>query len=102
MNKKKTKNYEEFTKKEIKKLIQDLQQFEENFYIAIAGTNKFDILPVTTKSGKLLTKEQLSLIKKETLRLGIKILYCVELDKVMLLLNPENMKIGYIVEGTSH
>ena len=87
---------------QLQELITDLDQFENAVYLALTGTDRFDIIPTTDPSGRLLSKEQLSLIKQECLRLGVKVIYRVELENSILLVNPENMKIGYLTEGSIH
>lgn len=98
--KSKKKEQKPLHEEEIQELITDLEDFEHKFLLYLARTDRYDIVSTTTDAGRALTKEQLSLIKQECLRLGIKPLYKVELKKAILLINPENTKIGYLTEGS--
>lgn len=90
----------ELTEEEYDKLMVDLEGFEENFLRKLADTDKFEIVPTTDQNGRPYDKEQLTLIKKECLRLGVKILYKIDLSSsVYILFNPQTMKIGYVTEG---
>lgn len=90
----------ELTEEEYDKLMVDMEEFENNFLRNLANSDKFEIIPTQDERGRFFTKEQLTLIKKECLRLGAKILYKVDLNgSVYILINPETMKIGYVSEG---
>lgn len=90
----------ELTEEQYDKLIMDLEIFEENFYKALASTERYEIIPTSTEEGKVLSKEQLSLLTEECKRLGLKILYKVDLNSnTVLLINPKTLKTGYITEG---
>jgi hypothetical protein len=99
---KKKKSDEYLTQEEIDTLSDGLTKFEDKFYISLTGTDRFEIIPTKDESGRTLTKEQLSLIKQECLRLGVKPLYRIETKNSILLVNPDNLKIGYLTDGTVH
>jgi len=90
----------ELTEEEYEKLVNDLDKFEETFLSKLAESDKFEIVSTYNPEGKFYSKEQLTLIKKELLRLGVKILYRIDLNSsVYILFNPQTMKIGYVTEG---
>lgn len=98
----KTNKSEEISQDELEKLTLDLQQFEDRFYLALSETDRFEIVSTIDDSGRPLSKEQLSLINQECLRLGVKVIYRIDTDKAVLLVNPKNLKIGYLTEGAIH
>lgn len=90
----------ELTEEEYEKLMSDLAMFDENFVQALAETDKYEIVSTVDQNGNYYTKEQLTLVKNECLRLGVKILYKIEINStVYILFNPKTMKIGYVTEG---
>jgi hypothetical protein len=88
----------EMTEEQYNKLMNDLEHFENLFFTSLAESEKFEILPTTTESGKPITKEQIALLKRECDRLGYKALYRIDMINGTLYINPKNMKIGYITE----
>ena len=97
---KKSNKYAELTDPEYSKLIEDIDNFETNFYANLTGTDKYEIIPTVLDDGSHLNREQYALIKAECTRLGLKIIYQIQLrDGTTIFINPENMKIGYIHEG---
>lgn len=100
MDKTKAKKNETLSAEEYDKLLLDLEQFEEKFYKILAQTDKYEILPTTLEDGSLVPRDQLSLLVKECHRLGYTVLYKVDVSaQVIILFNPQTMKIGYITEG---
>lgn len=96
----KQKNETELTEQEFHKLMQDLELFEEQFFMYLAGGEKYEIIPTTMEDGRLVTKEQISLMTRECNRLGAKVLYKIDMrNSDIVLINPKSMKIGYITEG---
>lgn len=90
----------ELSQEEFDKFLNDLNEFEEKFLKHLAGNSNFEIIPTTSDTGRALTKEQITLIKSECNRLGLSILYRIDAkDGTSLIINPNNMKIGYITEG---
>lgn len=90
----------ELTQDQFNDLMKKLEQFDNRFYIALAGTERVEIIPTMSEDGDFLSKEQYALVTKECSRLGLKILYKVELSNSdIVLINAETMKIGYIRDG---
>lgn len=90
----------ELTEQEYDKLLIDLEDFEEKFYRVLVEADNYEIVPTTTEEGRIISKEQLTLLTKECHRLGFRYLYKVDLNSgVILLINPKTMKIGYISDG---
>ncbi len=89
----------ELSQEEFDQYLNDLNEFEEKFLKRLAGNSDFEIIPTITDNGKALTKEQMTLIKTECNRLGLRILYRIDAKGGTLIINPNNMKIGYITEG---
>lgn len=88
----------EISPEEFEEMMESVEQFQEDFLRHLAGTDRYDVLPTTTESGVPLTKEQYKLAKTECSRLGIRLLYVVDMGKDTLIINPHNMKIGIINE----
>lgn len=90
----------DLTEEQYEKLLIDLEEFEENFYRKLADSDNYEILPTATDDGRPLAAEQLSLLKKECHRLGLRYLYKVDHPNgVVLLINPKTLKVGYISDG---
>lgn len=94
----KPKKTEDLTQEEFESLLKDLEKFENQFYIALAGTDRFEIVP-TSDGEYSLDKEQYSLIRSECLRLGLKIIYKIDVKDRIMYVNAENGKIGYTHDG---
>lgn len=90
----------ELTQEEFDKVLQDLEQFHEQFFIALAGTSEYEVVPTVTDMGKPLTKEQYTYVKTECSRLGKTILYKIDMPNgISLYINLETNKVGYVDEG---
>ena len=88
------------TSEQFEKQIYDLEEFQDRFLIALAGTDRFEIVPTQTENRTPLSKEQYSLLKNECSRLGLKILYQIQnTDGTIMYINSENGKIGYMHDG---
>jgi hypothetical protein len=94
----KSKRSEDLTQEEFSALLEELEKFENNFFIALAGTDRFEIVP-TSEGEYSLTKDQLNIIKAECSNLGLKIIYKVESKGPTIYINQENGKIGYTHDG---
>lgn len=88
----------EISPEEFEEMMESVEEFQENFLRHLAGTDRYDVLPTVTESGMPLTKEQYKLAKQECSRLGIRLLYVVDLGKDTLVINAHDMKIGLINE----
>lgn len=90
----------EFDKKEFDRIFKALEEFQERFFMALAGTDKYEIVPTLTEVGDPLTEEQYSFIKTECSRLGLTILYKIDTPNGnSLFINIKDSKTGYIDEG---
>lgn len=96
---KKEKQPQVLSEVEFEKLVEDLEKFEDSFYCALAGTDRYEILPTMTEDGKVLTEEQISLIQRECNRLGLTILYRIDNIKNMVMVNSKTLKVGYVTDG---
>lgn len=76
-------------------------EFEKAFYIAVTGTEKFDIIPIPDESGYVPTSKELKLIQLEYDRQGIKVLFRISHGKYATVYDPETGKIGMMPEGNS-
>lgn len=91
---------EESSQQEYDKLLNDLENFNQKFFVILAGTDKYEIVPTTLENGKTLNKEQYSLINHECSRLGLKVIYQITLnDGSTVYISPDGKKIGYMQEG---
>jgi hypothetical protein len=97
---KKKKKPDELTDEQYSKLLEDLDNFDNGFFSALAETDKYEIVPTTMDDGSVLTKEQYALVKTECSRLGLKVLFQIHFrNGSSILVNPKNLKTGYIHEG---
>lgn len=81
-------------------LLQDIEDFESKFYVSLIGTDRYEVIPTTLEDGDSLNKEQYALIKAECAKLGLKVIYQIEMrDGTTIYINPENLKVGYIHDG---
>lgn len=91
---------ENLTEEQYTNLIKELELFNEKFFIALVDTDRFEVVPTVTDIGKPLTKEQYSLIKHECSRLGLAIIYRMDMPNgLSVYINSKNKKIGYMHEG---
>ena len=101
MAKEDVKNADQLTGEEYSDFIADVEDFEHKFLNKLAGTDKYEIITAIDENGKPYSKEQLQSVKQECLRLGIGLLYKIDLNSNdYILLNPDSMKIGYISDTT--
>ena len=90
----------ELSEEQFEKLVKDVDEFNDQFFIHLAGTDKYEIVPTLTDQGQPLTKEQYSLLKNECSRLGLSVIYKMDLpDGSSVYTSIENNKVGYIQEG---
>lgn len=89
----------ELSQEEFDKLIMDLNEFDNKFFEYLAESPKYEIVPITSEEGLILTKEQIALVQRECNRLGLNVLYRIEEHNAIVMINPHTMKIGYITEG---
>ena len=94
----KPKKSDELTQDEFETLLKDLEKFENKFFIALAGTDRFEIV-ATSEGEDTLSKEQYTLIKSECSRLGLKIIYKIYTSGPTIYINSEDGKIGYTHDG---
>lgn len=88
----------EISPEELEEMLESVEKFQDDFLKCLAGTDKYDVLPTITESGRPLTKEQYKLAKTECSRLGIRLLYIIDLGNSTLIINPRNLKMGIINE----
>lgn len=90
----------ELSEEQFEKLVKQVEEFNDLFFITLAGTKEYEIVPTLTDQGQPLTKEQYSLVKNECSRLGLSVIYKMDLpDGSSVYTNIENNKVGYIHEG---
>lgn len=88
----------ELTEEDFEQLAEDIEEFQEEFLNRLAGTHKFEIIPSTDESGKPLDKKHYSLLKRECSRLGLKVLYRIDIGNKCIIVDPKTLKIGIISE----
>ena len=98
MKKPKLRKMEDLTQEEFDGFMEDLEKFEDKFFMALAGTDRFEIVP-TSDGKQFLNREQYAIIKSECLRLGLKVIYKVQGSDNIIYVNAENGKIGYTHDG---
>lgn len=90
------KSKKELSEEEYVKLAEDISNFDASFYSTLAGSDRYEVIPTVLEDGSSLNREQYALIKAECVRLGLKIIYQIELaDGTIVHINPENLKVGY-------
>lgn len=91
---------EQLSDEQFEQLIVEVEEFHEKFFIALAGTDKYEIVPTLSDQGQPLTKEQYTFVINECSRLGLTIIYKMELPNgLTVYTNVKNNKVGYIHEG---
>lgn len=91
---------EELSQDQFEKLIKDVEEFNDKFLFALAGTDRIEVIPTISEDGRPLTKEQYTLVKNECSRLGLKIIYQIQNpDGTTTFINSENAKIGIMDNG---
>ena len=89
----------ELSEEQFGKMVEDVENFHDQFFRTLAGTDKYEIVPTMTDHGRPLTKEQYSLVKKECSRLGLSVIYKMDLPNgTSVYTSIENNKVGYIHE----
>ena len=88
----------ELTEEEMDKLVEDIEGFQDSFLKILAGTHKYEIIPSTDEAGRPLDKKHYSLLRSECSRLGLKILYKIDVGNKTVIINPRTLKIGIICE----
>lgn len=90
----------ELTEEQFEILIRDVDSFNEQFFIYLAGTDKYEVVPTVTDQGQPMTKEQYTLVKNECSRLGLSVIYKMDLpDGSTVYTSIENNKVGCIQDG---
>jgi hypothetical protein len=93
--------------KDKSKLMQDMEQvekefdFERAFYIAVTGTEIFDVIPIPDDSGYIPTAKELKLIQLEYNRQKMKVIFRISHGKHATVYDPDTGKIGIMPEGNS-
>jgi len=91
---------EELSEEQFEELVEEISQFDDKFFSTIAGTDKYEVVPTETEDGEPLTKEQYSLVKHECSRLGLSVIYKMDLPNgITVYTSIENNKVGYVHEG---
>lgn len=98
-NRRKLREPEGLSELQYAKLLEDLENFDNGFYKALAKADNFELVP-TEIDGSPLTREQYALIKTECSRLGFKMIYQItHKNGSYILINPETLQVGYISEN---
>ncbi len=84
------------------KMLADLDTFQESFCAHLAGTAQYEILARVDEKGRLVSEDSYSLIKRECLKQGLKILYHFHNGKNDILFNPDTKKLAYLTDGEIH
>ena len=73
-------------------------EFELNFYSYIAGTNKFEVLPIPLMDGSYLTPEEKATIIADCRSKKIALVYRVSHGKYATVFVPGSTRIGIVPE----
>jgi hypothetical protein len=96
---KKTKDIS-LSQEEFEKLMVELSEFDEQSFVALAGTDQYEIVPTVTEDGKVLNSQELSVIKLECEKLGLTLLYRIDKkDGETILVNSESGKTMVLKDG---
>lgn len=88
------------SQEEFDRLMVELAEFDENSFVALAGTDQYEIIPTITEEGKVLNSEELKMLQRECTRLGLTILYRIDKkDGETLLVNSKSGKTMVLKEG---
>jgi hypothetical protein len=90
------------SQEEYEKLLQGLHDFEEKFYTLIAGTDRFQIVPIPDDKGQIYTGRTLEKIKEDLASQGLKMLYRISHGDYALIVNPDSLRrVGIVPNGTA-
>lgn len=73
-------------------------EFELKFYSYIAGTNKFEVLPIPLLDGTYLTQEEKASIIADCRHKKIALVYRVSHGKFATVFCPDNNRVGIVPE----
>lgn len=86
----------EMSPEDIEEALEAIENFQEKYFQLLAGGPNYELVPTVDNMGKPLTKEHYGLVKRECQRLGAKILYVIDQGKDTLIINPVNLKMGFL------
>lgn len=95
------KQLDELDQEQFEKLVEQLEQFEEESYMYLAGSSDFEIVPTSDGEGNFLTREQFASVRKQLRVMGMSPLY--KIDKVngeTMLVEPGSMRTLVFSEET--
>lgn len=93
----KIKSQDELSEEEVTKLMEDLDNFDNSFMSFLADTQSYEIVPTSDDIGNTLNSDHYSLIKKECIRMNVKIIYSIDLGRnTTLLFCPDTNKFGVL------
>ena len=87
-----------------KDVLEDIQQdaeFERSFYIAVCGTDEFEVIPIPDKNGYVVSHEEKTYLEAAAKRQGLKILYRISHGKYATVFDPQTGKLGIMPETNS-
>lgn len=90
------------SQEEYQTLLQNLHDFEEKFYTLIAGTDRYQIVPIPDDKGQIYTGQTLQKIRDDLEAQGMKMLYMISHGDYALIVNPENLRrVGVVPNGNT-
>lgn len=98
---KKQKSHEiELSQEELEETIEKIEEFDDYSFTALAGTDKYEIIPTMLEDGTIVGRKEMNVLKREIERLGYSILYRVDNPNgETLLINPKSNRVMVLKEG---
>lgn len=93
---------QELSEEQMAQLVVDLDLLQNKFLTLIACTDKFEIIPTADDDGRILSQEQLALIKREVNRLGLATIWTYDVGKLTLVMSARKdskLLVGVISNG---
>lgn len=92
----------ELTEEQLAQVFVDLDLFHNKFLSHLACTDKYEIIPTADDDGRILSEEQLTLIKREVNRLGLTTIWTYDVGKMTIVMCPRKdtkLLVGMISNG---
>lgn len=90
----------DFSPEEYAEYVEALEQFEEQFLVELAGTERFQLVPMVDEEGDYLTEEALTAIKQTCKKNGLVIIYYItKVNQENVFYCPATGKTAVVCDG---
>lgn len=95
----KIKKSRKFSEKEYEDFLKKSEKFDEKCFISLAKTDKYEIVSSVDDEGNYLSNLQTELLISEANKLGICLIYRIDMEDQSLLINSKDLQIMLISNG---